>query len=95
MSRGSVVAHGQEPNPGTPPRVRKSWKTLIPRRAHAQVFFSGTLIASVANFILIGILGTHDEGAHRADDGGGYGGGRKHRDEAGVAAGGHTAAEAV
>ena len=36
------------------------------------MFFSGTLIASVANFILIGILGTHDEGA-RWEDGAGAG----------------------
>jgi hypothetical protein len=37
-----------------------------------KVYFSGTLISSIFNFILIVVLGTHDEGADM-DDREGYG----------------------
>ena len=43
-------------------------------RCFRQVFFAGTLITSVFNFLLIAVLGTHDESADVMDD---YGG-RKH-----------------
>ncbi len=32
------------------------------------MFFAGTLITSIFNFLLIAVLGTHDESADVADD---------------------------